>query len=128
MKIPSRDELMRSILETMQSSLKERGATLPLSSRSVWSVLAGVLASALGILYIYGSWIYRQIFPQTQDESALLLEGERFGLFPKAATPTKVTAIASGLVGSLIPSGWQASVQGSLFSVEESVEIDASGT
>ncbi|NIZ41500.1 baseplate J/gp47 family protein (plasmid) [Entomospira entomophila] len=128
MKIPSREELMHSILETMQSSLKERGATLPLSSRSVWAILAGVLASALGVLYIYGSWIYRQIFPQTQDESALLLEGERFGIFPKSATPTKVKAIATGLAGSLIPSGWQASVQGSLFRVEESVEIEASGT
>nr|WP_246209042.1 baseplate J/gp47 family protein [Entomospira entomophilus] len=111
----------------MQSELKDRGATLPLSSRSVWAILAGVLANALGLVYIYGAWIYRQIFPQSQDESALLLEGERFGEFPKLATQTKVLAIVSGQPGSVIPSGWQASVQSELFEIKNTIEIGASG-
>lgn len=128
MKIPSQQEIQRTILTHMQSELKDRGLDLPLASRSVWVILSGVLATALTIVYHYGGWIYRQIFPQTQDEDALLLEGERFGLFPKPATATKVVAVARGIGGSVIPAGWQASVQGTLLSVEQSVEIGSDGT
>lgn len=81
------------------------GTTVPILPKAFVRVLAVALAGALALLYRYAAWVYRQIFPQTADEAALLLIGARYGLTRTVAVAAQLIATATGTVGTDIPAG-----------------------
>jgi uncharacterized phage protein gp47/JayE len=81
------------------------GQSVPILPKAFVRVLAAALAGALSLLYRFGAWIYRQIFPQTADGDALILIGGQYGLTITAAVNAILTATATGVDETIIPAG-----------------------
>lgn len=72
---------------------------------SDWQIRANATASAIEGLYQHQAWIVRQIFPDTADSDMLELHAQVRGLSRKRATAASGTLNATGVAGTLIPSG-----------------------
>lgn len=123
--IPTVAQIRQQIIADIEGRI---GTTIPILPKAFIRVLATALAGALALLYRVAAWVYRQIFPQTADEEALLRQGERYGIIRIAAVRAKVTATATGDNTTIIPAGtlWVAT-DGQVYSQTEAAEI-AAGT
>ena len=81
------------------------GVTIPILPKAFIRVLAIALAGVLSLLYRFGLWIYRQIFPQTANAEALVKIGDQFGLSRIPAVRAQVEAEATGENETVLPAG-----------------------
>jgi uncharacterized phage protein gp47/JayE len=79
------------------------GTTTPILAKAFVRILATALAGVMALAYRFGAWTYRQIFPQTADEEALVRIGESYGLARTAAVAAVLTATATGDDGTIVP-------------------------
>jgi len=100
--IPTIAEIRQQIISDIEGRI---GTTVPLLPKAFIRVLATALSGALALLYRVAAWVYRQIFPQTADDAALLLQGERYGIIRIAAVKAQLTADVTGDEGTIIPAG-----------------------
>jgi len=105
--IPTIQEIKDQIISDIELKI---GQTIPTLPKAFFRVLATALAGVLSLVYRYGRWIYEQIFPQTAEIQALRRIGEQYGIFQTASVAAVLTATATGITDSIIPSGtlWQA--------------------
>src|SRR4030042_4776893 len=103
------------------------GQSVPILPKAFVRVLAAALAGAVSLLYRFGAWIYRQIFPQPADADALILIGGQYGLTITAAVNAILTATATGVDETIIPAGTIWYIGDLAYSQTASAEI-ASGT
>ena len=123
--IPTIAEIRAQIIADIEGRI---GTTVPLAPKAFIRVLATALAGALSLLYRVAAWVYKQIFPQTADDQALLLQGERYGIIRTAAVKAQLTATATGDDGTIIPVGTLGvHADGQVYSLTVAAEI-AAGT
>ena len=99
---PTIAEIKTQIITDIEGSI---GQTIPILPKAFVRVLATALAGALSLLYKYGGWNYKQIFPQTADIDALNLIAGQYDLTRIPAVSAILTATATGENGTIIPSG-----------------------
>jgi uncharacterized phage protein gp47/JayE len=104
--IPTVAQIRDQIISDIESKI---GQTIPALPKAFFRVLATALAGVLSLLYRFGGWAYRQIFPQTADQEALVRIGEQYGIIRSPAVAAEITATATGAEGAQIPAGtlWQ---------------------
>ena len=102
--IPTTEETKDQIVKDIESKINQ---TVPLLPKAVTRVFASALAGIFTLAYKFGLWIYNQIFPQTSDYPALLLQGERLDVELKGATQAQLAAEDTGVDSTIIPAGTQ---------------------
>lgn len=105
--IPTVAQIRDQIISDIEAKI---GQTIPALPKAFFRVLATALAGAMALLYRFGAWAYDQIFPQTAGAEALALIGEQYGIVRLPAVAAVLTATATGVNTTVIPSGtlWQA--------------------
>jgi uncharacterized phage protein gp47/JayE len=101
--------------------------TMPSVSKSFYRTWAKSDSLSEAGIYEYAKWLYKQIFPQTQDEEALMYLGGRFGITRTAATSAILAATATGENDTIIPAGTLWQFNGIVYSQSDDVII-ATGT
>jgi len=96
--IPSIETIKDRIISDVESKISQ---TVPANRLSFIKVFAGAFAVIFHLLYQTLSWVYKQIFPQTQAEEALRLEGDAIGVDFGTATYAVITASVTGSAGSI---------------------------
>ncbi len=104
------------------------GTAVPILPKAFVRVLAVALAGLLSGIYRYAAWVYKQIFPATADEAALILKGEEYGVTRLAAVRWDGTATATGTAGTLIPSGTLWTLAGLVYSQKADATIAGGGS
>jgi uncharacterized phage protein gp47/JayE len=122
--VPGVAQIRDQIIADIESKI---GQTIPAMPKAFFRVLATAFAGVLSLLYRFGAWIYDQIFPQTAGIEALLRIGAQYGIVRTPAVAARLTALATGEAGTIIPVGtlWQFS--GLVYSQLASEEITESG-
>jgi len=100
--IPTAAQIRDQIVADIEGKI---GQTIPAAPKAFFRVLATALAGVLALLYRFGGWAYRQIFPQTADADGLALIGEQYGLVRGAAVAAVFQAEATGTEDTIIPAG-----------------------
>lgn len=99
---PTLTELIERIRGDLRGRL-ELGNSLV--RRAMADVLGTVWGGATHLLYGYQEWLSRQIFGDTAEREQLLRMAAMYGITPTPATFAEGIAIATGVDGSIIPSG-----------------------
>jgi len=122
--IPTTNELRDQIISDIEGKL---GVTTPWLPKAFIRVLATALSGVLTLVYRFGLWCYRQIFPQTADDEGLLNIGGQYGLTRTAAVAAILTATATGTDDTTIPAGtlWTGDDNGLVYQQAEAVVIAA---
>ncbi len=100
--IPTVAQIRQQIIADIEARI---GTTIPLLPKAFIRVLATALAGIAALLYRVAAWVYRQIFPQTADDEALMRQGERYAIIRIAAVKARLTATATGDNDTVIPTG-----------------------
>lgn len=100
--IRTTEEIKDQIVSDIESNINQ---TVPLLPKAFVRVYASALAGVFTLMYKFGLWIFEQIFPQTADELALTLLGERVNVFRKGSTQAVLEATETGVNGTSIPTG-----------------------
>lgn len=100
--IPTINQVRDQIVADIEGKI---GQTVPALPKAFFRVLATAQAGVIVLLYRFGAWLYRQIFPQTADAEALARIGEQYGITRKASVAAVLTAQATGTNGATIPAG-----------------------
>lgn len=97
---------LSAIIERVRGDIETRlpGADAGLR-HSVLDVLARAEGGVASGLYGYLDWLARQLMPDTAEAEHLARWASIWGINRKAATPTRASASASGVNGSVIPAG-----------------------
>lgn len=101
--------------------------TMPSVAKSFFRTWAKSDSISETALYEYAKWLYKQIFPQTQDEDALVYLGGRFGIVRNAAVAAILLATATGENDTVIAAGTLWQFNGTVYSQSVDVVI-ATGT
>lgn len=123
MTIPTIADIRDQILTDIQTGL---GLPQPLLSRSTWGIMATAIAGATVLLYRFGAWVERQIFPQTADIDSLILRANELGLVRVPSRAWTGTATITGTDTTVIPSGTLWQINGQVYAMTEAATI--SGT
>ncbi|PKL40741.1 MAG: hypothetical protein CVV44_03805 [Spirochaetae bacterium HGW-Spirochaetae-1] len=99
--IPTIGTIKARIISDIEGKI---GQNVPWLPKTFNSVLAGSLAGVIVLLYMAIMWVYKQIFPQTADYTALILLGAIFGVTPKAETAAVILCTVPGS-GASVASG-----------------------
>jgi uncharacterized phage protein gp47/JayE len=81
------------------------GSSVPILMKAFVRVLATALSGVITLIYRFGAWILRQIFPQTADDEWLVFIGGQYGLTRTPAVKSRMTATATGTNGTIIAAG-----------------------
>lgn len=97
--------------------------------RSVFKIIAKVLAGAIYLVYDFINYIKEQIFITTADGESLQIHGAEYGISKNFGTKAIGSGTASGTVGKIISAGSviQSSI-GNLYNITTSATIGAGGT
>lgn len=104
--IPTPQELKDQKISDFESALSQ---TLPSSNKSFLKVWAKSDSLTESLLYKFGLWIYKQIFPATMDDEALDLKAAEFGIYRTSPVAAILEAEITGENDKIIESGttWQ---------------------
>lgn len=100
--IPTVAEIRDQIISDIEARI---GVSVPVLPKAFVRVLAVVLAGGRHLVYRFGRWIYKQIFPQLADAEALLRIGTRYNIIRTSAVRARLTATATGDEDTEIPAG-----------------------
>lgn len=122
--IPTVAEIRDQIISDIESRI---GSSVPILPKAFIRVLAIALAGVIALVYRFGRWVLKQIFPQTADEKYLLKIGDRYDVIRTPAVRAKLTATATGEEGTEIPAAtlWIGKNNGLTYSQTEYAEIDS---
>lgn len=97
---------LTEIIERITSDFETRitGATT-LLRRAVLKIVSKVFGGAVHLLYDFLNYISDQLFASSADDENLEAIGDEFGVVRNAATKATGTAEASGVNGTVIPTG-----------------------
>lgn len=119
---PTVAQIRDQIITSIEAKI---GQTIPALPKAFFRVLATALAGVVALLYRFGAWAYRQIFPQTADAEALALIGEQYGIVRAPAVAAVLTATATGASDTIIPGGTLWQFDGQVYQQPASVAIVA---
>jgi uncharacterized phage protein gp47/JayE len=120
--IPTINQVRDQIVADIEAKI---GQTIPAPPKAFFRVLATAQAGVIVLLYRFGAWLYRQIFPQTADAEALGRIGEQYGLTRKASVAAVLTAQATGINDTTIPAGTLWTREGQVYQQTAAVDIAA---
>jgi uncharacterized phage protein gp47/JayE len=100
--IPTTKEISDKIVTDVEAEINQN---VPLLAKSFIRVTAKAFAGCLTLVYKYGKWLLDQIFPQTQDQEALLKSGELIDLPPNEPVAAVLALDGTGTNGSQILTG-----------------------
>lgn len=125
MTIPTIAEVRDQILSDIQTGL---GLPQPLLPYSAWGILASAVAGAVILMYRFGAWVERQIFPQTADIEALVLRGNELGLVRTPSRGWTGTATITGTDTTVVASGTLYQVNDAVYELSSAVVISGATT
>jgi uncharacterized phage protein gp47/JayE len=120
--IPTINQIRDQIIADIEGKI---GQTVPALPKAFFRVLATAMAGVIALLYRFGAWSYRQIFPQTADAEALMRIGAQYGINRKSSVSAVLTAQATGTDGATIPAGTLWTRNGIVYQQTASVDIAA---
>lgn len=123
---PSYETIRDGILRDIRSQLPDAD----IGSDSDSFIRSAAVAAAIEGLYQHQAWIYRQIFPDTSDETELLHHAANRGLQQKAAVAATGVVSITGTQGITLPLGATFKHVASAVVLVSTVAatVDASGT
>lgn len=98
---PTLLEIQAIIVSDLETKFSQ---TIPLLPKSVWRIVALIIAGVWIILFKYGSDAFKQRFPQTANDFWLEVLGQLLNVFRQAATTwTGQGDVVSTTTGTLVP-------------------------
>lgn len=115
--IPTPDQIADTLASDLEEQLKvgPDGTRRVIDARSPRSVLAAIgraTALALYEVYVYLSWILKQVFPDSCDDAILPLHARVWGVERLGATKAVGRVVFSGAEGTALPSGTRLTLSG----------------
>ena len=99
---PTLADLVARVQADFVSRLELTGAVL---RRAMIYVLSRVIAGASHMLHGHLDWIFRQLFPDTSESTALVRQAAVFGIVKTPPTFATGTATIGGTMGTVVPAG-----------------------
>lgn len=125
---PDFQAIRDGILRDIQNQPLPDGKLRNVSSDGDYYVRANANGSAIEGLYQHQAWIAKQIFPDSSDPDYLERHAARRGLALKSATLANGAVAFYGTVGSPVPIGTEAKIDGVAYVTTVSSAIGADGT
>ena len=125
--IPTIKEIRDNILSGIKTEIYSDKAESVMLERSVWFVIASVLAAVFKSCYEFARDKYNQIFTSTADEESLELRGQQYGIYRKKGGNTVLSVKVTGDAFAEIPQNSQLIHNDYIYLTQNKTQLDVGG-